>query len=105
MCLNPIQIIQIQAIQKLDNHLYFCMSGIGVDDMFIIVQALETLEDEQKKDPVHIKMGHVLKRVGVSITVTSLTDVAAFAIGATTVSQISVQNRRNISKAFLQTSV
>ena len=53
--------------------------------MFIIIQALETLDDEQKRDPIHIKMGHVLKRAGVSITVTSLTDVAAFAIGATTV--------------------
>ena len=59
--------------------------GIGVDDMFIIIQALETLDDEQKRDPIHIKVGHVLKRAGVSITVTSLTDVAAFAIGATTV--------------------
>ena len=54
--------------------------------MFIIVQALETLDDEHKNDPVHIKIGHLLKRAGVSITVTSLTDVAAFAIGATTVS-------------------
>ena len=61
------------------------LSGIGVDDMFIIIQALETLDDEHKREPIHIKMGHVLKRAGVSITVTSLTDVAAFAIGATTV--------------------
>ena len=53
--------------------------------MFIIIQALETLDDAQKQDPIHIQMGRVLKRAGVSITVTSLTDVAAFAIGATTV--------------------
>ena len=53
--------------------------------MFIIIQALETLDDQQKRDPIYIQMGHVLKRAGVSITVTSLTDVAAFAIGATTV--------------------
>ena len=81
------QVNLLSKVSKTDLLCFFFLSllGIGVDDMFIIIQALETLDDEQQKAPIHIKMGHVLKRAGVSITVTSLTDVAAFAIGATTV--------------------
>ncbi len=56
--------------------------------MFIIVQALDSLSEELKNEPIDVKMGHVLKSAGVSITVTSLTDVAAFAIGATTVRSV-----------------
>ena len=62
----------------------FC-SGIGVDDMFVIVQAWENL-DHSIHLHVHEKVALTLRHAGMSITVTSLTDIAAFAIGATTVS-------------------
>ena len=53
--------------------------------MFIIVQALDGLDPEMQKSPVHIRMANALKHAGVSITVTSLTDIVAFGVGATTV--------------------
>ena len=56
--------------------------------MFVIVQCWTNM----KRDPTNIglsiadKMGIALKHAGVSITVTSLTDVFAFGVGAVTVS-------------------
>ena len=61
-------------------------SGIGVDDMFVIMGALNNLEPEEQKYDIPRKMGDVLRHAGVSITVTSITDFVAFSIGATTVS-------------------
>lgn len=65
----------------------FLMLGIGVDDMFVIIQALDNLSAEEKLMPIPERMARALKYAGVSITVTSVTDIAAFAIGATTVRQ------------------
>lgn len=61
-------------------------SGIGVDDVFVIVGALTSLTPEEATQPIHEKMSLMLRHAGVSITVTSLTDIVAFGIGATTVS-------------------
>ena len=64
------------------------LSGIGIDDMFVIVQCWSNM----KRDPTNVglsiadKMGIALKHAGVSVTVTSLTDVFAFGVGAVTVS-------------------
>ena len=61
--------------------------GIGIDDMFVIMQSVNNV----KKDPnlQHLsteeKIALALKHAGVSITVTSVTDVFAFAVGAVTV--------------------
>ena len=55
--------------------------------MFVIVQCLNNV----KKDPQFVglrmstKIAQALKHAGVSVTVTSLTDVFAFAVGAVTV--------------------
>ncbi len=62
----------------------FLLLGIGVDDMFVIVQSLENLSAEEKALPVPQRVGLTMKHAGVSITVTSLTDMAAFLIGSTT---------------------
>lgn len=62
----------------------FLLLGIGVDDMFVIIQALDNLSNEEKQLPIPERMARALKHAGVSITVTSVTDIAAFAIGATT---------------------
>ena len=54
--------------------------------MFVIVQALENLSEEDKKKPIPERIGLTMKSAGVAITVTSLTDILAFAAGAVTVS-------------------
>merc|ERR1712038_1047689 len=64
---------------------FLCL-GIGIDDMFVIVQCWTNM----KKDPTNLglsiadKMAIALKHAGVSVTVTSLTDVFAFGVGAVT---------------------
>jgi Niemann-Pick C1 protein len=58
--------------------------GLGVDDMYIIVAALEqTYRDEPTLAPDK-RMGRALRHAGVSITLTSLTDFVAFAAGSST---------------------
>lgn len=53
--------------------------------MFVICACWEELSHEEKR-PLNEQVGHMLKHAGVSITVTSFTDVVAFLIGASTVS-------------------
>ena len=62
-------------------------SGIGVDDMFVVVETWKNLRPEEAKVDVPLKLALALSRSGVSITVTSITDIVAFGIGASTVSQ------------------
>ncbi|GAB1610711.1 patched domain-containing protein 3-like isoform X1, partial [Argonauta hians] len=57
--------------------------GIGVDDMFVIVGALNNLSKKEKNLPVEEQIGLTMKHAGVSITITTLSDILAFAIGAT----------------------
>ena len=61
--------------------------GIGIDDMFVIVQCWYNLkEDEVSGKSVHEKIGLTMRHAGAAISVTSITDVFAFGIGAVTVS-------------------
>ena len=57
---------------------------LGIDDMFVIMQSLENVESPSL-NAVNV-ISKTLGRSGVAITVTSLTDVLAFGIGASTVS-------------------
>ena len=50
------------------------------------MQCLDNLNKEDRNGDVAERMGKVLRQAGVSITVTSLTDIVAFAVGTTTVS-------------------
>ena len=66
----------------------FLVLGIGIDDMFVIVQCFNNLSKEEKAIPsVPERIGLTMKHAGVAITVTSLTNVFAFGIGAITVSR------------------
>ncbi|XP_064104721.1 NPC intracellular cholesterol transporter 1-like [Macrobrachium nipponense] len=61
--------------------------GLGVDDMFVIIQSFNNLDNQEESLPedLRTRMGLTLRHAGVAVTVTSLTDFAAFLIGATTV--------------------
>ena len=75
----------------------FCVAGIGIDDMFVIVQCINNLkrEADSGKWSLAERLGHGLRHAGVSITVTSATDVVAFAVGAVTVSRVQCSVQRN----------
>ena len=63
------------------------ISGIGIDDMFVIMQCLSNLSDQQKSTlPLPEQIGQAMRHAGVAISITSLTDVCAFGVGAITVS-------------------
>ena len=54
--------------------------------MYVIVQGISNLSDSDKKLPIPDRIGIAMKHAGVSITVTSVTDMAAFLIGSSSVS-------------------
>nr|XP_039259714.1 patched domain-containing protein 3-like [Styela clava] len=62
----------------------FLVIGIGVDDMFVIIHSWDTIEDDKdnKEKSIPEKAGLTLRTAGVSITITSVTDLVAFAVGA-----------------------
>ena len=60
--------------------------SIGVDDIYVIVQAVDNLSQDEKKLPANERVAKAMKHAGVSITVTSVTDMAALLISSTTVS-------------------
>ena len=72
------------------NILPLLLLGLGVDDMFVVLQCWETLAAADRQRPLPERVGRALQHAGVSITVTSLTDFVAFGIGASTVSVRSV---------------
>ena len=99
------------------NFIPFLILGLGIDDMFVIIQAWTNMEEEKERKKANFKAmktfspvidkekdeasfqcksdqmqdelehlaGLCMERSGVSISVTSLTDFLAFAVGATTV--------------------
>ena len=63
---------------------FICL-GIGIDDMFVIMKCFSNIPDKEKESNGLVKnIGHTMRHAGVSITVTSLTDVVVFGIGAIT---------------------
>ena len=62
----------------------FLLLGIGVDDMFVIVQSLDNLESRPGESSEE-RVARAMQHAGVSILVTSITDAATFFIGSTSV--------------------
>ena len=58
--------------------LYVNISGIGLDDMFILVSAWRHTSVHL---PTEERMALTLKHAAVSITITSVTDALAFGVG------------------------
>ena len=65
----------------------FLLMGIGIDDMFVIVQCYSNLSKEDLERSLLIQIGITMKHAGVSITITSITDFLAFVVGSSTVRQ------------------
>ncbi|XP_058455375.1 NPC intracellular cholesterol transporter 1-like [Malaya genurostris] len=63
----------------------FLLMGLGVDDMFVMMACYRKIRETHSHLPLPERMGLMLKHAGASITVTSLTDIVAFAVGSITV--------------------
>ena len=63
----------------------FLMLGVGIDDMFVIMQAFENLTQEEREQELGARFGRTMRHAGVAITITSVTDFVAFGIGGSTV--------------------
>ena len=70
---------------QLHNVLPFLMLGIGIDDMFVLVQSYENLTKEELKLSLEDRFGRALSHAGMAVSVTSVTNIVAFMLGATTV--------------------
>ena len=65
----------------------FLFFSSGIDDMFVIMQAFDNLNPSEKKSGDDaFNIGLAMRHAGVAITVTSITDVVVFGVGASTVS-------------------
>jgi hypothetical protein len=62
----------------------FLLLGIGIDDMFVITQSWSNLNKDSHTSAIPLikRVGFSLQHAGVAITVTSITDICAFGIGA-----------------------
>ncbi|XP_043256919.1 patched domain-containing protein 3-like [Colletes gigas] len=63
----------------------FLLLGIGVDNMFMIMQSLENLPETDQTLELPVRIAKGIQQAGMSVTVTSFTNVIAFAFGMTTV--------------------
>ena len=73
------------AYGPLHNIIPFLLLGIGIDDMFVTMQCFNNLSPADSQRSLKERFGLTMSRAGCAITVTSLTDFLAFAIGGTTV--------------------
>ena len=60
-------------------------SGIGVDDAFVVIETWKRIDKQHHDKPVKERLALTMQHAGVSVTVTSITDFAAFAAGVSSV--------------------
>ena len=53
--------------------------------MFVTMQCFNNLKEDEETRPMTERFGLTMRRAGAAITITSLTDFLAFAVGGTTV--------------------
>lgn len=63
----------------------FLLMGLGVDDMFVMNACWKIVMAHDSQKSVPVKIGLMLKHAGVSIVITSFTDIVALLIGAITI--------------------
>ncbi|XP_045765423.1 patched domain-containing protein 3-like [Maniola jurtina] len=63
----------------------FLLMGLGVDDMFVMNACWKMVQDTDSHKSTAVKVGLMLKHAGVSIVITSFTDIVALLIGAITI--------------------
>lgn len=64
----------------------FLLMGLGVDDIFVLMSCWRQVDEMHTGCALPERVGLMMRHAGASITVTSITDVVAFLIGASTVS-------------------
>ena len=69
----------------LHNVLPFLMLGVGIDDMFVLVKGYDNLSEDEKNLPLPERFAKTLSVSGMAVSVSSVTNIVAFSIGATTV--------------------
>lgn len=69
----------INPLNTVVNVLPFILIGIGVDDMFVLINALESVPVDL---PVPERIAKAMAHAGVSVTITSITDIMAFLLGS-----------------------
>ncbi|KAM3967251.1 LOW QUALITY PROTEIN: patched domain-containing protein 3-like [Aphomia sociella] len=62
----------------------FLLMGLGIDDMFVMNACWKNLSESESKS-LPIKIGLMLEHAGVSIVITSFTDIVALLVGAITI--------------------
>ena len=68
--------------------LSFPLSAVGVDDAFVIVTTWERINKANMRLPIEERVALTMQHAGVSVTVTSFSDLVAFACGISTVSSL-----------------
>lgn len=63
----------------------FLLMGLGIDDMFVMSACWNNLTPAEAKKSLPVKVGLMLRHAGVSIVITSFTDIVALLIGAITI--------------------